>query len=382
MACNNQSSLFGASEKYIKFLNGDLVGIEGINTIERQFLKDLRIPYTQLLKGRIVLKAGQVDYLMNHLGLGDNATFVSIAATYDPKSKIEEDNYVQFNYYNNLTSTFYFDQLLILTGNSTHRIPQLYLTNPNPTYPVTLEVMVANIDDTYNFFNDTINQTATSFTGLELQDFHSYFIGETIVVNDKSNPPRPLIYFRIANISSLERDGSILIIDDLSKGTIFFKFKTEGDALQTFSLLNYVLENPDVNIDTLITNNIFDNVAPIITFNTRVGGTGDYIYDYLGNTQSLPDTTGGNTFSTSISISTFGVGGELTKNNLYGLLINNIYDNRDGIISGTGSNLNITSASSSFTSITVSGTYSLNFDISDIAENITSNVVLNLTINS
>ena len=76
--CTNQSSLFGSSEKYIKFLNGDLVAIEGVNTVERQFLKDLRIPYTQILKGRVVLKAGQVDYLLNHLGLGDNATFLSL----------------------------------------------------------------------------------------------------------------------------------------------------------------------------------------------------------------------------------------------------------------------------------------------------------------
>jgi hypothetical protein len=120
------------------------------------------------------------------------------------------------------------------------------LTNPNAKYPVTLEVMVGVIDDNYTFFNDDVNQRGLSFTGLELLDIHTHVIGESIVINDKSATPKPLIYFRIANISSIERDMSILIIDDLSKGTIFLKFKTETDAIQAFSLFNYVLENPNV----------------------------------------------------------------------------------------------------------------------------------------
>jgi hypothetical protein len=360
MACNNQTSLFGSSDKYIKFLNGDLVAIEGVNTVERQFLKDLRISYAQLLKGRIILKAGQVDYLMNHLGLGDNATLLSITAIYDPKSKIEEDNYVQYSYYNNLTQNLYLAQLLILTGNSTHRIPQLYLTNPNAKYPVTLEVMVGVIDDNYTFFNDDVNQSGLSFTGLELLDIHTHVIGESIVIKDKSTTPKPLIYFRIANISSIERDMAILIVDDLSKGTIFLKFKTETDAIQAFSLFNYVLENPNVNIDDgLIINNSFDTVSPTINFDGIVSGSG-------------------NTFSASIPLSY----GTLDKNNLYNLLISSVSDNRDGTMSGTGSNLTILGSTNSatYSLITASGSYSVGFDFSDLAQNKTSNIVLNLTI--
>jgi hypothetical protein len=379
MACNNQSSLFGSSDKYIKFLNGDLVAIEGTNTVDKQILNSLRIPYAQLLRGRVVLKAGQVDYLLNHLGLGDNATFLSIAATYDPKSKIEEDNYVQYNYSDDLIQNHYFAQLMILTGNSTHRIPQLYLTNPNATYNVTLDVMVAVIDDVYTYFNDIINQSGMSFTGLELMDIHSYVVGESIVINDKT--PKPLVYFRIVNISSIEKNGLILTIDDTSKGTILLKFKTETDANQAFSLLNYVLENPNVDIDSVISDNMFDTEAPVITFLTKVGGSGDYIYDFNGATGSLPDTTIGNTFSTSISLMTFGVGGVLDKNNLLNLLVYSVNDNRDGLISVTGSNLIISGTSgTTYSSITSVGDYSIGFNVSDIAENTTSGIVLNLTI--
>jgi hypothetical protein len=379
MACNNQGSLFGSSDKYIKFLNGDLVAIEGTNTVDRQILNTLRIPYAQLLRGRVVLKAGQVDYLLNHLGLGDNATFLSIAATYDPKSKIEEDNYVQYNFSDDLTKNHYFAQLMILTGNSTHRVPQLYLTNPNANYNVTLDVMVAVIDDVYTYFNDTINQSGMSFTGLELMDIHSYVVGESIVINDKT--PKPLVYFRIVNISSIEKSGLILTIDDTSKGTIFLKFKTETDATQAFSLLNYVLENPVVDIDSVVSDNTFDTEAPVIYFLSQVGGGGDYIYDYNGVTGSSPDTTIGNTFSTSVSLTTFGVGGVLDKSNLLDLLVSSVSDNRDGLISVTGSNLILAGTSgTTYSSVTAAGTYSLGFNISDIAENTTSGIVLNLTI--
>jgi hypothetical protein len=375
MGCNNQSSLFGSSEKYIKFLNGDLVAIEGANTIDKQILNDLRIPYSQLLRGRVVLKAGQVDYLLNHLGLGDNATFLSIAARYNTKSKIETDNYVQYNYSNDLSKNLYFAQLLMLTGNSTHRIPQLYLTNPNPNYEVTLDVMVAVIDNTYTYFNDTVNQSGLSFTGLEVGDIHTYIINESIVINDKSSPVKPLIYFNLVNINSIERTGAILTIDDLSYGTIFLKFLTETDAIQAFSLLNYVLENPGVDIDTL--DPLTDAEDPILYFRSLVDGTGDYI-SFNGMTDSVPyDTTFGLTFSTSMSLANYS--GTIDRNQLILSLVDNIIDNRDGTMSMTASNI-VISGSYSVTSIITVGTYSITFDFSDLAQNYLDGVVVNLDI--
>ena len=79
MSCpGGGSSLFGNQSQYIKTNGGDLVATDGSSTRERQVLADLRIPYKQILKSRVILKAGQTNYLLNHLGLGDNATFISI----------------------------------------------------------------------------------------------------------------------------------------------------------------------------------------------------------------------------------------------------------------------------------------------------------------
>jgi len=144
-------SLFGTSN-YIKVGNGEFVAIEGATTAERLVLKDLRIPYKQLLKSKVVIKKGQENYLLNHLGLGDNATFLAIKVIYDSKSVIEEDNYLNWSYFDDITRVNKIGKMMVLTGNSTNRIPQLFISNPNEKYDVQLEVMVAVIDDE-SFFN-------------------------------------------------------------------------------------------------------------------------------------------------------------------------------------------------------------------------------------
>lgn len=372
--CQNQTSLFGTSDKYIKFYNGDLVAVDGSNIVETQILKNLRIPYNQVLRGRITLKAGQVDYLLNHLGLGDNATLVSIAATYDPKSKIESDNYVQYSYYNDLTRVKTFCEVMILTGNTTNRIPQLYLTNPNPNYAVILDIMVAQKGDDYNYFVDTINQSGTSFVGLSYSSIKTHVVNDSIKIVDSQN--RPLIYLQIANINSIERDGLILTIDDQSRGEIFLKFINTYSVNQGFSLLNYILENQNVNTATL--SPITDDIAPVIYFYDQVLGTSSNI-NLFGATFAGPyNTSEGLTFSATMSLSTFG---NIDNNLLVDKLIGTVSDNRDGLISITGSNLIITKDSTTYTSITASGTYSVTFTgIKDLAENSISGVVLTLTI--
>ena len=377
------TSIFGSKSQYIKIQNSDFVAIEGANTTERLIGSDIRIPYKQLLKSRVILKAGQANYLLNHLGLGDNATFLTIKATYNKDSVNEEDNYVDY-YYDNLSTRFSFNQLMVLTGNSTNRIKQLYLTNPNVKYAVTLDVMVAVLDDTYSFFPDTINQTGTSFTGLSYTDITSYIVGESIVISDVNN--RPLIYINLSSINSISRTSTILTIDDETLGTLLLIFLTEYDAIQAQSILSYVLSNP--NIDIADIDPLADSVDPVIYFKTYVGETGATISSSL--TSSVPTYVGGSsysvtgyTFSTSISLSTYGSSSVITKNNLVDLLINSVVDNRDGIISITGSNLILLGTESNLvSSITSTGTHSLSFDFSDIAQNYLDGVIINLDITS
>jgi hypothetical protein len=378
------TSIFGGKSQYIKIQNSDFVAIEGANTTERLVGSDIRIPYKQLLKSRVILKPGQANYLLNHLGLGDNATFLVIKATYNSASVNEEDNYVDYYYYDNLSTRFSFNQLMVLTGNSTNRIKQLYLTNPNVKYAVTLDVMVAVLDDTYSFFPDTINQTGTSFTGLSYTDITSYIVGESIVISDVNN--RPLVYINLSSINSISRTSTILTIDDETLGTLLLIFLTEYDAIQAQSILSYVLSNPNINISDI--DPLVDSLDPVIYFKTYVGGTGATISSSL--TTSVPTYVGGSsysvtgyTFSTSISLSTYGSSSVITKNDLVDLLIDSVVDGRDGIISITGSNLILLGTESNLvSSITSTGTHSLSFDLSDIAQNYLDGVIINLDITS
>ncbi len=374
--CQNQTSLWGNNnDKYIKFLNSSIVAVDGADTIQNQVLSALRIRYAQINRARITLKPGQTDYFLNYAGLGDGISFISIVATYDPKSKIEADNYVQYAFYNDLTRLRSFCEIMILTGNSTNLIPQLYLTNPNANYPVQLDVLIASKSDDYNVFVDTINQTGTTFVGLSYSSIMTHIVDDSIKIVDSSN--RPLIYLQLANINSIERTGLILTVDDSSRGEVFLKFGDTYSVNQGFSLLNYILENPGVNTNTL--SPLTDDVAPIIYFYNQVVGTSSYI-EFNGATAGPYDTSFGNTFSTIMSLGTFGT---ISNNLLVDVLVNNVNDNRDGVISITGSNLVITKDSTTYTSITSSGTYSVTFNgVKDLAENSVSGVVLTLTITS
>ena len=379
MSVGCSGNLFGNRSQFIKTNGGDFIAVEASNTRERLILSDLRIPYKQILKSRVILKTGQTNYLLNHLGLGDNATFLCIKAVYDSKAVIEADRYVNWSYYDDLTRINSFADMMVLTGNSTNRVPQLYLTNPSTKYPVYLDVMVGVIDDNYSIFNDVFNQSGTSFTGLEYTDIHSHIVGESLVINDKSSPVKPLIYFILNNINSIEISGQILIIDDSGRGTIFLQFLTEGDAFQAHSLINYVLENPNIDIDAL--NPISDNLDPILYFYDTAGNGGNFI-SLSGATYGVPyDTTDGFTFSTSISLSSFGTAsGYIDKSQLIYLLVDYIEDNRDGYMYMMPSNLIISATSGTVDRILTTGTYSLTFDFSDIAHNYLDGVIVNLDI--
>lgn len=374
MSVGCSGNLFGNRSQFIKTNGGDFIAVEASNTRERLILSDLRIPYKQILKSRVILKTGQTNYLLNHLGLGDNATFLCIKAVYDAKAVIEADRYVNWSYYDDLTRVNSFADMMVLTGNSTHRIPQLYLTNPSTKYPVYLDVMVGVIDDNYSIFTDTSNQSGTTFVNLEYTDIHSHVVGESLVINDKSSPVKPLIYLRLSDINSIERSGQILIIDDSSLGIIFLQFLTENDTYQAHSLLNYVLQYPNTNIDVL--NPVSDSVDPILYFYDMVGT--EYI-SFNGATFGAPyDTSYGYTFSTSMSLASFG--GYINKSQLIYSLVDYIEDNRDGYMSMLPTNLIISGTAGSIDTILNTGTYSLTFDFSDIAHNYLDGVIVDLNI--
>ena len=235
--------------------------------------------------------------------------------------------------------------------------------------------MVGVIDDNYSIFTDTTNQSGTTFVNLNYTDIHSHVVGESIVINDKSDPVKPLIYIRLSDINSIERSGQILIIDDSSLGIIFLQFLTENDTFQAHSLLNYVLQHPSTDIDTL--SPVSDSIDPVLYFYDMIG---DEYISFNGATAGVPyDTTDGFTFSTSLT--SFGTAsGYIDKSQLIYLLIDGISDNRDGTMSIIPSNLIISGTAGNINNILNTGSYSVTFNFSDIAHNYLDGVIVNLDI--
>lgn len=357
-------TLFGTGAQYIKVVGGEFVAIDGSSTLERLLVSDLRMPYKQILKSRVVLKAGQQDYLLNHLGLGDNATFLAIKAIYDSGSVIEEDNYITWRFYNEPINIYPLAQMMVLTGNSLNRIKQLYLSNPNTKRPVQLEIIVAVIDDQTSFFNNVDVDGGTTLTNISLENIKTLKPNVSLQIVDANE--LPIIYFNLDDIISIERNGNIIQISCSVAGLILLIHYNEAEAAQTESALNYVWT---IDQSQIIEDLVREYERPVIFFENIV---------------TPLDTSLGNTFSSTIT-STL----PITKQYLLDNLVNYVYDIRDTDIALDTNNIiinkNIIVDGQPQTitpqTITATGSYIVKFNISDIALNNLDDVLINLTIN-
>jgi len=135
-----ENSLFGEGSKYLKFQAGDLIAVDGQNTVDRLVLNDLNLPYKQLTKFKITLEKGQEDYLLDQFD--DKTTFFAIVARYNAKSKVEDKNYLRWNWIDNSRSQ-YFSKLLMMHTNSANPFTGIYLHNPNLDFGVNIDILIA-----------------------------------------------------------------------------------------------------------------------------------------------------------------------------------------------------------------------------------------------
>lgn len=420
MSCINNTSgnsLNNAiNNSIIKFSNTDVVATLGANTMEKINLRDVLIPYKQILKSRVILKAGQTNYLLNHLGLGDNATFLFIKATYDQKSKFEADNFIQYSYYSDRSKMFSFSGLIVLTGNSENRIEQLYLSNPNIDYEVNLDVMVAIIDNTSAFFEDIDENTKSkiTFNNIEYTDIKVWTENVSIALYGENNIPQA--YFNISDINSTSREGKIIIIDDASYGSIYLDFIDEYNAIQGLSILTYIIENgtdpspkPDNLSPVLIFNS--DNVK---LFGTTISGTstnglsmsyqlpnlnlndftyiGDNIYtiskfdlsnliiDKVSCGEYIPNQYGVINEYSHICNSCINASASTPDFNNSGCY--RIYDNYDGILNINTESIVIKRNNVEYADIKISGDYVISLNIGDMVGNyIDTNIKIYVSVN-
>lgn len=371
------NSLFN-TEQVIKYSGSDLIATQGPYTFERLILSDLRIPYKQIVKSRILLKPGQQSYLLNYSSLGDNATFLAMYAKYDPNSRNEANNYLEYYYYMDQYRKYFMGQILTLSGNSTHRIPQLYLNNPNMTYSVSVDVMAAVIDDETSFFYGFTGPALTNavqFTGLRFSaangfDIQTYQVNGTDIYGEwttlavLNNNAQIVAFIDMDDINSVQLSGNIVIIDDTSIGVTYLQFISMYDADQAYSAINYALENRTQVIPVSPLNQNFDDTPPLVLFTSNV----DLVGGTFGSGITISSTYSSNFIAKTISLTSYG--GTITKDNFATYSIYSITDNRDGIMLFTSSNLTIVdTALTAWNTVTFSGTFSLLYNIHDLAGN-------------
>jgi len=398
--CTN--SIFGnIRDNGIRFYQNSLIAAEGSDMVQKMSLSSVFAPYEQILRGKVTLKPGKCKYLLNHLGLGDNATLLAITATYDPDSKIESQNFVQYSYYTSPNNWYSFAQMLMLTGNSENRIEQLYLTNPNQNHPVTLDIMVGIIDDESGFFenlcdiDEVTSNGVIKFTNLRCDDIITWIPNETLAILNAGGVAQA--YINIEDINSISKDNNIITVNDRSVGTILLEFIDDYHATQALSILSWILEDPTRITQNL--DNVKDESAPALIFTGNVYEEGSSAPspaplpttwntcpieaediadpDYVPSASDPVNSKMGDDFEAlPLSLSLYG--GSISKEDIGNHIVACVIDNRDGEITITADNLIITDTFNNiYLNITSEGDYIVKFDLDDIAEN---NISENLTV--
>ena len=203
---------------------------------------------------------------------------------------------------------------------------------------------------------------------LNYDSLKTHIIGESIVIRDNSNPPKPLIYLTLSSIQSIQRSGELrLTILDTQVDSITLEFITPYDTNQAYSLLNYVMQNPLLNI-----NNIgVDDIPPQIFFNETFYGAPIVL---VGSTLEGPfSTNDGNNFLVNLHTNNFLGPFPMNTEDICVGLIYDVVDNRDENIMITGHDIliykDVISDAGIINSITGVGVYTVKIVIADLGSN-------------
>ena len=135
------------------------------------------------------------------------------------------------------------DKIMILTGSEYRRIPQIYFNNPSNTRSITLDIMMANLEQA----NITNIATPTVFDNLYWNSVNTNTVwygsvsGSTqLEIYNNNNGTELIIPY--PNIDTIKIEGkNIIITTDSDK--IVLNFLSEFNRKQAYSRINWVLQN-------------------------------------------------------------------------------------------------------------------------------------------
>ena len=364
------SQLLQSSNKYITNYDCSMIAAEGPNIVGKLQMGDIGIPYETFFVSKMKLEPGEMDKPIMYGFLGTDITYLMIKVKYDSNishssccntSSIccDEKSYLEYYFEDDALTKRYISSFMILTGTEQHRIPQVYLHNPNDKV-VEVEIMAANVGECTispvlsppNAFNGLFFNSIASD---QMYDVFGNTGSTQLEILDISYQTQLVITY--AEIDIIEQDGSDLIVTTTHDDKVKLSFLSNFNAYQANSRINWVMEHSSTrylaNPASGGTYPMIDSQPPLITY--------------------VPH-----------SVNTLSLNPYITKGDIRDYFINTVYDYadsgntipRDGIIAKDNVDVNITRVGSleSLTQITQDGEYQIVFSIADIANNRTTDV--------
>ena len=359
-----QPNSFYAANKIIKPYECAMLVVEGPNLKGKMNLDGLEIKYENFALTQLTLNPESKDQPMLYGFLGNNITFLMVKAKFlpvDPNWAVESEQYIEYYFSDDPTKVRQMGQLMILSGNSAKRIPQIYFNNPNTKFNVYLDVLMANLaqDDLTNLSQYS---NTSSFDGLYYNSIISdkviYQIPtgtgstELIITDPIGNPIMVIPYINIRTISKIDPLTLLIGLDTEEK--VKLGFLSEYNTDQANARINWVLKSQRYRILTP-TSPSMDIIPPVINWKTLETGV----------TYSV------NSGATQVYFPSY-TGVTFTPTDLKTMFIQSIYDNMDGNIDVYDSSVLIYLVNDivPLTGISEGGIYDLYFSITDLAGNI------------
>ncbi len=341
---SSSSLMSNGNGKTIKFSNDAIVANSGPNLLMELDLCGVIIPFDQIFRSQIRIPKNSSNVSLQYENmLGNKTTFVAIKATYDKANKIIDDNYLQYYFKNSPDNPRTMAQIMVLTGTETAPIPPISMNNPSKQYDVIVDIMAATTLVTFEEGSSVVNGSL-NLSDLKWTDILSDpTTGDLIIYKNGI----PTAYIDLDKIVSVELNGRIILIDDLSAGEYSLVFIDDFNANQANSLITWALADRSRRITVGMQ---ADTTPPSITYDVNFSTT--IVLDNYANTSG-------------------GTGYLITKQDLIALWIDNVSDNRDGEIFLDDSNISITPLNSTMeiNAITDYGRYNIIISVEDTARN-------------
>ena len=361
------NDVLGNNNKKISFYKESMISSNGPNMVGRVDLSTISIPYDSYFTASISLQANSVDIPI-YYGIGTDITFILLKANYTDITNLNTRSVcsgtttgVEYYFEDEPLIKRKFNDIMILSGNDTYRIPQIYLNNSNNN-AITVEFMVANLNPNeissllYTNYSDINGLVFNSILSDQIYSFNGTGSTQFEIIDLINNNSIQMV-IPYSNIDILQLENEKIKVKTKNDDSINLIFVSEFNARQTYSRMNWVIENSSQRYLTPIYPGL-DTTAPTIYWNT------------LGNPTSF-NTTG------------------ITRDDLRLRFIDYVEDfddnslSRDGIINNSNVNITIikTNTGEIFDIIITDGTYNISFSVTDLATN-TTNATKTLLVDS